>query len=73
LAAGAAIDHGNRQGETALMRAARTGSGNAVSALLAGGADPTLTDFTGRTALDLARENRRNRVIQIFRQAGVQR
>lgn len=73
LAAGAAIDHGNKQGETALMRAAGADSGNAVAALLAAGADPALTDFTGRTALDLARENRRNRVIQIFRKAGVER
>jgi ankyrin repeat protein len=73
LAAGAAIDHGNKQGETALMRAAGAGSGNAFAALLAAGADPALTDFTGRTALDLARENRRNRVIQVFRKAGVER
>jgi uncharacterized protein len=69
----AAINHANRQGETALMRAAGTGSDFAVVALLAAGADHTLTDFTGRTALDLARENRRRRVLSAFKKAGVTR
>jgi ankyrin repeat protein len=69
----AAIDHANKQGETPLMRAAEKGSEFAVLELLARGADPTLTDFTGRTALDRAKENRRNQIVQIFRKAGIQR
>jgi ankyrin repeat protein len=73
LDAGAAINHANKQGETALMRAAGAGSQFAVEALLAAGAEPALTDFTGRTALDLARQNRRNRIVRTFQKAGIRR
>ena len=73
LDAGAAINHANKQGETALMRAAGAGSQFAVEILLEAGAEPALTDFTGRTALDLARENRRNRIVRTFRKAGIRR
>ena len=69
----AAINHDNKQGETALMRAAGAGSQFAVEILLEAGAEPALTDFTGRTALDLARENRRNRIVWTFRKAGIRR
>ena len=52
------------------MRAAGAGSEFTVATLLLAGADHTLTDFTGRTAFDLARENRRNRVLEIFGNPG---
>ena len=73
LAAGASINRANKQGETALMRAAGAGSEFTVATLLLAGADHTLTDFTGRTAFDLAWENRRNRVLEIFRNARIAR
>ena len=73
LAAGASINRANKQGETALMRAAGAGSEFTVATLLLAGADHALTDFTGRTAFDLARENRRNRVLEIFRKSRITR
>ena len=73
LAAGASINRANKQGETALMRAAGAGSEFTVTTLLLAGAGHTLTDFTVLTAVDLAQENRRNRVLAIFRKAQITR
>ena len=71
IGAGASINHANKQGSTALMRAAEVGSNFSVIALLTAGADHTLTDFTGRTAFDLARDNRRNLVLDTFKKARI--
>ena len=54
----------NQQGETALIKAAKTGNLEIVEILLEKGASPNLTDFTGRTALDHARQNRHSRVVE---------
>jgi len=43
------------EGQTALMAAARLGWDQMVKHLLERGADPTLRDATGKTALDFAR------------------
>jgi ankyrin repeat protein len=57
LAAGAMADHQERtQGWTALIWAVKEGRGETVAALLQGGADPSLRDYSGRTATDWARE-----------------
>jgi ankyrin repeat protein len=50
------------RGRTVLMTAARWGSDEFVEFLLAHGADPTLEDDEGRTALDYAREERRGMI-----------
>ena len=61
IKAGAPLDHVNNLHWTALIEAVVLGDGGArhqatVRALLAAGADRTLTDRHGRTALELARE-----------------
>lgn len=54
LARGASVEPLDDRGRSALMIAAERGHALAVSALLAAGADPGLTDREGLTALDLA-------------------
>jgi ankyrin repeat protein len=54
LDAGAPIDAVDVRGRTALMIAAELGRAEIAEALLARGADRTLTDKSGRSALDLA-------------------
>jgi ankyrin repeat protein len=61
IAAGAPLDHVNNLNWTALIEAVVLGDGGprhqaTVKALLQAGADPSLTDRDGRTALDLARQ-----------------
>jgi ankyrin repeat protein len=57
LAHGAMVDHQERtQGWTALIWAAKQGYGPTVATLMRHRADPTLKDFSGRTATDWARE-----------------
>ena len=58
LEAGSGVNAQNRQGETHLLAAARKGGQLAVQALLKAKADPKLTDYTGKTALDWARDGR---------------
>lgn len=58
LAHGVSID-AHPRGRTVLMTAARWGSDEFVAFLLENGADPTLEDDDGRTALDYARDERR--------------
>jgi ankyrin repeat protein len=53
--AGRRGDAAEAEGQTALMAAARLGWDQMVKHLLERGADPTLRDATGRTALDFAR------------------
>jgi len=54
LELGAAVDAQNNKGMTALMEAALRNDVQVVHVLLRHGADPTLTDRTGRTALHFA-------------------
>jgi ankyrin repeat protein len=57
LAQGAMVDHQERtQGWTALIWAAKQDHEQTVEALIHHRADPTLKDFSGRTAADWARE-----------------
>lgn len=58
LAHGVSID-AHPRGRTVLMTAARWGSDEFVEFLLENGADPMLEDDDGRTALDYARDERR--------------
>lgn len=51
---GAGIDAADDRGRTALMTAAELGHAEAIETLLARGADRTLRDMDGKTALDLA-------------------
>lgn len=57
LASGALVDHQEFTGGwTALIWAAKLGHAATVRTLLEQGADPSLRDFSGRNALDWARE-----------------
>ena len=58
VGAGANVNAENRQGHTPLIAAARKGAEPAVRRLLAAHADVRHTDYTGKTALDIAREGR---------------
>ena len=60
------LDSQNRQGMTALMMAARDGKHALVQYLLEAGAKHQLTDYTGRTALDWAKEGRNKRCIELL-------
>jgi ankyrin repeat protein len=55
-----------REGITALMRAAQKGSLSAIKALLRLGADPSLTDQQGQSALDYAKTYKQREVIRFF-------
>jgi uncharacterized protein len=51
---------------TPLHEAARAGHAQIVQSLLAAGADPSIQDSEGRTALDLARAHQQDGIIQIL-------
>ncbi|MCW5625511.1 MAG: ankyrin repeat domain-containing protein, partial [Burkholderiales bacterium] len=51
---------------TALMWAAGAGDAATVRALVQAGADPALKDDRGKTALDIAREMRRESIAEIL-------
>jgi ankyrin repeat protein len=51
LSGGAAVDHADGDGRTALRAAAWAGHEDIVLALLTAGADPNLADAEGRTPL----------------------
>ena len=70
LKAGAKIDQENRQGMTPLMEAARTGQLDVLQRLIKAGAQLDRLDFTGRGALDWARDGRNPRVTAALQQAG---
>ena len=53
-------------GETALMLAAEVGNVKAVKRLLNAGADRTLLNKEGKTAVDLAREQGHDRVVALL-------
>jgi ankyrin repeat protein len=59
----------NKNGMTALMFAAKTGDIDLVRTLLAHGADPKLTDFTGRDAAGWALDSHRAMVVQVLKDA----
>ena len=54
LVAGSNLNAQDDEGATPLMAAVRTSNTNAVNLLLSSGADPTIADFNGQTALDIA-------------------
>jgi uncharacterized protein len=71
IAAGAPLDHVNNLHWTALIEAVVLGDGGArhqatVKALLAAGANTTLTDREGRTALQLARAHGHDALAQLL-------
>lgn len=67
------VDIETPQGVTPLMLAARHGQAAVAARLLKAGADPSRTDFTGRSVLDWAMEGRSNKVVSLLRQAGAKR
>ena len=69
LAAKAGIDQQNREGATPLMLAASRGRAAVVKLLIERGADLTVTDYTGRRAVDWAQDHRQSRIAQMLRQA----
>ena len=64
LAARVPVDTENKQGATPLMKATVAGSAPCVDLLLAAGADPKRQDYTGRSALDYARDKRQTAIVQ---------
>jgi len=70
VASGADLNARNKDGETALMAAARLGRADAVKLLLELGADPSLRSKNGWTALRFAREAHRFAAAQILVQVG---
>jgi ankyrin repeat protein len=58
IKAGAEVNAQADGGETALMEAAKEGNEESASFLLNHGADPTIKDSKGRTALDKAEANK---------------
>jgi ankyrin repeat protein len=55
------------------MFAAAAGHADTVKALLGKGADPSLKDATGQTAVALAQRNGREEVVSILRRSGATR
>jgi ankyrin repeat protein len=66
LQAGADPDRSGANYEPPLVVAARRGDLESLEALLAAGADKSIGDNTGRTALDWARQARRSRLITLL-------
>jgi ankyrin repeat protein len=67
IAQGAMVDHQERtQGWTALLWAAKQGHAATVEALIRRGADPTLKDFSGRTAADWAHDIGRSDLLPLL-------
>ena len=55
------------------MTASERGNADVVRMLLAKGADPNKTDYTGRDAVSWAQESHKQSLVQILRQATSQR
>lgn len=60
------LDATNSNGESALLLAAKLGFDREASQLLKAGADPTLSDYTGRTAKDWAATSRNPGLVKLF-------
>ena len=65
-AAGLDVDSPGQGGWTALALAARSGYTAAAKALLEGGADPTAVMANGKSALDIARVNKKAGVVALL-------
>jgi ankyrin repeat protein len=66
----AKINNWDLWGQTALMRASMLGHDGVVKVLLDSDADASLRDNDGKTALDLARDQRYRRIVTIFTERG---
>lgn len=73
LESGVNVNIQNRRGLTPLMIATSEGHLATVQALIDGKADPSLTDFTGRTAWEWAQRGNRRHVIRYLRSVGIDR
>ena len=62
------VNSPGRNGFTALALAVRSANMVAVEALLAGGADPTAAAANSKSALEVARINKRAAIIELFEQ-----
>ena len=60
------VDFVGRDGWRALGLAARAGEVEIVEALLDAGADPAAVSATGKTALDIARLNKKDAIVEIL-------
>lgn len=65
LKLGLDVNHVERRGITALIAATIEGHWDVLEVLLEAGADPTLKDWQGRTALDWARLTKRRKVLEV--------
>lgn len=75
IVAGVDVDHVNRLGWTALLEAVILGDGEeahqaVVRRLLAAGADRSIRDPQGRTALDIARERGQDEIVVLLEHSG---
>jgi len=61
------VNKQDKEGYTPLMRAAFNSHDEIVKLLLAKGADPKLKEKKGKTALDLAEENKCTAVVEILK------
>ena len=68
--AGAQIDAKDKEGRTALLRAATSGQVGNIKVLLNAGADLTAKDNDGKTALALALEAENNDVVNVLKERG---
>lgn len=67
---GANVNLQNRRGETPLMIAAREGDRDIVDLILQAEPDFSIRDYSGRGALDYARNSRDSRIAAMLREAG---
>src|SRR5262245_13092283 len=60
----------NGDGETALMHAVERGDRDAVTALLAHGADPTIRSHAGASAISIAQQRHRQGILALLQNRG---
>ena len=63
------MNHQNGQGQTSLMMASAAGYYDVVQLLLDSGAIANILDYTGRSALDWARDGRDQDIIRLLKKA----
>lgn len=66
IAAGADINAKTGEGDTALLNAVQLGKTRTVNFLLERGADPSIADARGKTAIDYAREKQLTDIIELL-------